>query len=94
MSTRIKRPGCDREVGSPEKGWHVCNRPAVLAEDRTYLLHGATRHSYYTRHLCARHAHLAGICDPESDIPFTRTLAIRWFGDTKGGTKHEQSLRP
>lgn len=40
---------CDREVGSPSKGWHSCNRPA------RHTLGKHNHLGYWTLDACPRH---------------------------------------
>lgn len=49
-----KRPPCEREIGSPKRGWHACGRPAYVFADRQIGTGGAYR-VYYCR-LHAKHA--------------------------------------
>lgn len=49
---------CDREVGSTKRGWHACNRKAVVKSERviegTYPI---------DLEFCANHTHYAFVSD-------------------------------
>ena len=46
---QVHRTSCDKEIGSPKRGWHVCNRRAIAQKESRF-----GQGSYL--HYCAVHA--------------------------------------
>ena len=65
-------PRCDREVGSRQRGWHVCGRRATVYSNREMFQKQDGYTEHYRLYFCAKHAKWA----PKADLPSIRVTKV------------------